>query len=99
MMKYNGLPVDAARMAARAAECEKQLTKLRADIAFMIGNVNIGANAGTSAFKNYLYKDLGLPVLKTTAKYQEAADDEALVLLTEWCADNRPDLVPLFRLV
>jgi DNA polymerase-1 len=26
-------------------------------------------------------------------------DDEALVLLAEWCAENRPDYVPLFRLV
>jgi DNA polymerase-1 len=40
-----------------------------------------------------------LPVLKTTAKYQEAADDETLVLLTEWCEKNRPELVALFKLV
>jgi DNA polymerase-1 len=65
----------------------------------MIGDVNIGANASPSAFKRYLYKDLGLPVPKTTAKYQEAVDDEALVLLAEHCAEHRPDLVPLFRLV
>ena len=26
-------------------------------------------------------------------------DDEALVLLSEWCEANRADLVPLFRLV
>jgi DNA polymerase-1 len=39
------------------------------------------------------------PVLKTTAKYQEAADDEALVLLSEWCEKNTPDNVPLFKLV
>jgi DNA polymerase-1 len=38
-------------------------------------------------------------VLKTTAKYQEAADDEALALLAEWCEQNRPELVPLFKLV
>ena len=65
----------------------------------MIGDVNIGANASTSAFKSYLYKDLGLPVLKTTAKYQEAADDEAMILLAEWCRENRPELVRLFELV
>ena len=99
LMKYNGLLVDSERMKDRAAECEEKLAKLRDDIAFIIGDVNIGANAATSAFKDYLYKELGLPVLKTTAKYQEAADDEALVLLSEWCEEKRPDLVPLFKLV
>jgi len=99
LMKYNGLLADAGRMESRAAECEERLVKLREDIAFIIGDVNIGANASTSAFKEYLYKDLGLPVLKTTAKYQEAADDEVMVLLAEWCESNRPELVPLFRLI
>jgi len=99
LMKYNGLLVDAALMDEKAEQCGRELERLRGDIAFMIGDVNIGANASTSAFKRYLYKDLGLPVPKTTAKMQEAIDDEALVLLAEWCADNRPDLVPLFRLV
>jgi len=99
LMKHNGLLVDAGRMENRSAECEERLVKLREEIALIIGNVNIGANASTSAFKDYLYKDLGLPVLKTTAKYQEAADDEAMVLLTEWCETNRPDVVPLFKLI
>jgi DNA polymerase-1 len=99
LMKYNGLLVDKALMEQKSSECEEHLAKLREDISFIIGDVKIGANASTSAFKQYLYKDLGLPVLKTTAKYQEAADDEALVLLSEWCESNRPDLVPLFKLV
>jgi len=99
IMKHNGLLVDRERMEQRAAEAGRELERLRGEIAFMIGDVNIGANASTSAFKRYLYKDLGLPVPKTTAKYQEAVDDEALVLLAEYCAEQRPDLVPLFRLV
>ena len=116
LMKFNGVLVDKERMTARAAECEERLARLREDIAFIIGDVNIGANASTSAFKKYLYGDLGLPVLKTTAKYpgvtklssgeflpsppeRAAADDEALILLSEWCEENRPDLVPLFKLV
>ena len=37
-------------------------------------DIDIGANASTDAFKKYLYEDLKLPVLKTTAKYQAAAD-------------------------
>lgn len=66
LMKYNGILTDAWRMKARAAECEERLTNLRKDITFIIGDVKIGANASTSAFKQYLYQDLGLPVLKTT---------------------------------
>lgn len=99
LMKYNGLPVDANLMRAKAAECDTKLMKLREDISFIIGDVFIGANASTSAFKQYLYQDLGLPVLKTTAKYQEAADDEVMVLLYEWCKQNRSELAPLFKLV
>jgi DNA polymerase-1 len=99
LMKYNGLLADAALMEQKSAECEERLAKLGEDIAFIIGDVNIGANASTAAFKKYLYEDLKLPVLKTTAKYQEAADDEALTLLSEWCERNRPELVPLFKLV
>ena len=99
IMRHNGLPVDTELMEAKAAECKERLARLKAEIEFIVGDVKIGENCSTSAFKDYLYKDLGLPVLKTTAKYQEAADDEALILLTEWCETNRPELAPLFRLV
>jgi DNA polymerase-1 len=99
LMKYNGLPVDRELMTAKQEEAETKLRQLREEIAFMTGDVSIGANAATSAFKKYLYEDLRLPVFKTTAKFQEAMDDEALVLLAEWCGEKRPDLVPLFKLV
>lgn len=99
LMRYNGLLMDQAAMEAKRSEAEERLGEIRRDIAFMIGDVEIGANASTSAFKSYLYKDLGLPVLKTTAKYQEAADDETMILLADWCRENRPELARLFELV
>lgn len=99
LMRYNGLLMDQAAMEAKQAEAEKQIAEIREEIAFMIGDVEIGANASTSAFKNYLFKDLGLPVLKTTAKYQEAADDATMILLADWCRENRPELTHLFELV
>jgi DNA polymerase-1 len=99
MMKHNGLPVDRALMLEKQAEAENELARLRREIAFFIGDVDIGANASTSAFKRYLYTDLKLPVLKTTAKYQEAADDEAMILLADYCKESRPELAPLFELV
>lgn len=99
LMKYNGLLVDGERMRKKQAEAEGRIRQLREEIAFLIGDVNIGANASTAAFKRYLYDDLELPVFKVTAKYQEAMDDEALILLSEWCAEHRPDIAPLFTMV
>ena len=37
--------------------------------------------------------------MKLTDKEKDALDDEALILLKEWCAANRPELVELFTLV
>jgi DNA polymerase-1 len=99
LMKYNGLLVDRELMLKKQAEAEAKLAELKNEIAFMIGDVEIGANASTAAFKKYLYEDLKLPVLKTTAKYQEAADDETMILLSDWSRENRPELARLFELV
>lgn len=99
LMRYNGLLMDQAAMEAKQAEAERRISQIREEIAFMIGDVEIGANASTSAFKKYLFHDLGLPVLKTTAKYQEAADDATMILLADWCRKNRPELTRLFELV
>lgn len=99
LMKYNGLRVNQELMLKKQQEAETKTAQLVEDITFFIGDVDIGANANTAAFKKYLFKDLGLPVLKTTAKYQEAADDQVLIMLRDWCHENRPDLVRLFELV
>jgi DNA polymerase I - 3''-5'' exonuclease and polymerase domains len=99
IMKHNGLLMDKELMLLKQKESEKKLAQIKEEITFFIGDVDIGENAGTAAFKNYLYKDLQLPVLKTTAKYKEAADDEAMILLSDWCRENRPELVNLFELV
>ena len=99
LMKYNGLLMDETAMIRKQGECAARLLELREKIQAMTGGVEIGANAGTQAFKDYLFKTLGLPVLKTTAKNAEAADDQTMVMLAEWCAEHRPELVPLFELV
>lgn len=99
LMKYNGIPLDVELMYSKGEEAQKQINQLKEDIHLTIGNIDIGANAGTKDFKDYLYKTLGLPVLKTTEKLSEAADDEAMILLSEWCKTNRPELVPLFDMV
>lgn len=99
IMKYNGILVDKSAMLKKQAESAEKIVSIRKEIAGIIGNVEIGANASTSAFKKYLFVDLGLPVMKTTAKHQEAADDETMILLKEWCESNRPELARLFDLV
>jgi DNA polymerase-1 len=99
IMKYNGILVDKSAMLKKQAEAAEKIVSIRKEIAGIIGNVEIGANASTSAFKKYLFVDLGLPVMKTTAKHQEAADDETMILLKEWCESNRPELARLFDLV
>ena len=99
MMKYNGVLVDTKLMQQKKEEAEAHLVELRAKLQAVIGDVDIGENCGTQAFKNYLYKTEGLPVLKTTAKYAEAADDEAIQLLRAYCKKHRPDMVEFFDTV
>lgn len=99
LMKYNGVPLDLDLMHEKGLEASLQIDQLKEDIAIMTDGASIGANASTKAFKNYLYKTLGLPVLKTTEKFSEAVDDEALILLSEWCEKNWPELVPIFQMI
>lgn len=99
IMKMNGIPVNLSLMEQRKAEAEAEMERLRKEISFIIGDVNIGANCSTQAFKNYLYRDLHLPVLKTTETNREAADDMTMTLLKEWCDKNRPGMSKLFTLV
>lgn len=99
VMKANGIPVNLPLMQERKAEAEAEMERIRQEIEFIIGDVNIGANCSTQAFKNYLYKDLGLPILKTMETNREAADDMTMTLLKEWCDANRPELSGLFTLV
>ena len=99
IMKKNGIPIDIPLMQERKAEAEAEMERIRGEIAFIVGDVDIGANCSTQAFKNYLYKDLELPVLKTTGTNREAADDMTMTLLKEWCDEHRPELTKLFTLV
>ena len=99
LMKYNGLLMDETAMIRKQGECAQRIIGLRDQIREIIGDVDIGANAGTQAFKDYLFKTMGLPVLKVTEKNAEAADDQTMIMLAEWCAVNRPELVPLFDLI
>ena len=99
IMRYNGLPVDKPLMEEKRSEAERKLVEHKGKIAYIIGDINIGANASTAAFKRYLFETLGLPKMKLTAKEQDALDDEAIILLREWCSANKPELAEMFDLV
>ena len=99
MMKYNGIPVDRERMLQKQSEANVRSAELKAEIDAITGGVNIGANASTSAFKQYLFRDLGLPIMKLTEKEQEAADDASMQMLKEHCEKAHPELVRLFEAV
>ena len=100
IMKYHGVKVDKALMYEKQFEAEEKITEIRKKIHKFTGTeIDLGANASTDAFKKYLYEDLKLPVMKTTAKYQAAADEESLILLKDWCMLNRSEIVQLLDLV
>lgn len=99
IMKHNGVLVDADLMKSRQQEAENQMKRIRNEITMLIGDIEIGENCGTKAFKDYLYQTLKLPVMKVTASNKEAADDASMIMLKEWCDANRPELSPLFALV
>lgn len=99
IMKHNGVPVDADLMKSRQQEAKNQIQRIRNEITMLIGDVEIGANCGTKAFKDYLYQTLKLPVMKVTASNKEAADDASMIMLKEWCDTHRPELSNLFTLV
>lgn len=99
IMKHNGIPINFLLMLERKEEAEKARADIKAKISFLIGDINIGENASTGVFKNYLYKTLKLPVLKKTNKGLPALDDATMILLKEWCDVNMPDMSELFVLV
>ena len=100
IMRYNGLPIDIDLMRAKRKEAGIKIGQLKYEINLIIGSeIIIGANANTTAFKKYLFDKMGLPKMKTTAKEQDALDDESIILLKEWCAVNEPQWVQLFDYV
>lgn len=99
IMRYNGLPFDKTLMEAKRVEANIKLGQLKYEIQFIIGDVPIGSNASTAAFKRYLFETMKLPKVKQTASDKDSLDDEAIILLKEWSEKNMPKLVELFEYV
>lgn len=91
MMEYAGVRVDQPLLGGNLATVRQGLAALRQQLE-QSGQrrVNVGANAATNDFKAYLFADLGLPVLKTTATGQASVDNEALAALLDYACDHAP---------
>ena len=83
IMKANGVPVDRALMEQRKAEAEQETERIRQEIRGMIGDIDIGSNASTKAFRDYLFKKLKLPVFGLTESNKESMDDAVMIQLKE----------------
>lgn len=99
LMKHNGMLVDRNLLSQKRDQATAMIRQLKEDLSLLTGNINIGSNATTQEFKNFLYGSLGLPVLKTTGKNKEATDDEAFILLSSYCKQHEPEYVPLFDII
>ena len=60
LMKYNGLLMDRPRMICKQVECLDRLVALQEQIRNLIGDVDIGANAGTKACGGLTLRGSGL---------------------------------------
>lgn len=99
IMRHNGVPVDIPLMKERKKESVARMAELKAQILSFTGDISIGSNCATTAFKKYLFEKENLPMLKETDKGKPAVDDAALILLQEWCGVHRPELMELFAAV
>ena len=88
LMKANGLDMDIALMNQCSEKAAAEMKRLREEIQFMIGGVSIGKSGNTKALRQYLFEDNKLPVVKLTDKGAPSLDDEALILLREYCASD-----------
>ena len=91
--------LDTELMEKKKAEAEEHLVELRTRIKRSSVGRGHRRELQHAGIQEYLYKTENLPVLKTTTKYAEAADDEAIQLLRAYCSKKRPELVPFFDTV
>ena len=96
MMRCNGIPFDIDAMIAANENADREISRLADEISKAVGGIEIGSNCSTAAFKNFLYNTRSLPVMKRTDKQAPSVDDEALLLLKDYCAEHAPDLCSLF---
>ncbi|MDE5853236.1 MAG: bifunctional 3'-5' exonuclease/DNA polymerase, partial [Oscillospiraceae bacterium] len=91
--------VDRKLMEKKQQQAKAKINQIKDKINKITGGIQTGENANTKVFKEYLFKQLHLPVLKMTEKGSEALDDEVLILLRGYCEKHYPALTELFHLI
>ena len=104
IMRVNGLTPDIDLMNHYSQKADAEMQRLHGEIRNMTGGVNIGRSGNTNKLKEYLFKDKNLPVVKRTEKDEPALDEEALILLQEYCDSDKANgeqaaLSQLFQLL
>lgn len=99
LMKYNGILINTKLIEKKREELLQMKAQLKEDISLMTGGVDIGKNASTKAFKKYLYEHLKLPILKRTNLGDGSIDDEAILLLEEYCKEKHPIIYSIFNMI
>ncbi|WP_373482659.1 DNA polymerase [Acetobacterium sp.] len=95
-----GVRVDQPQLKQNRAIAAAALTALRQQLEHPRQRVvKVGANAATNDFKAYLFEDLGLPVLKTTATGKPSVDNEALLALLDYAQAAAPEVLDYLALV
>lgn len=98
MMEHRGFLVDKPAMIQAGKLAETKLNQLKKNLETAGSRfINIGANAATNDFKDYLFKDLTLPVLKQTDTGKPSVDAEALNLTIEYCETHHPEFLGFLR--
>jgi len=98
MMEERGFLVDEPAMLQAGKVAETNLNRLKENLETAGSRfIKIGANAATKDFKDYLFKDWGLPVLKQTDTGKPSVDAEALNLTIEYCETHHPEILGFLR--
>lgn len=100
LMKYNGVPFNKSRMLEMETKANLKIEELKHGIEFIIGDVKIGNNASTDAFKKFIFENLNVPVFKRSKTGKPAFDDEVILKIKDWAKENnKQDIEKLCDLV
>ncbi len=96
IMKYNGVPFNKERMLEIDKMATAKIDEIKQKIEFIVGDVKIGDNAGTDAFKNYIFNTLNVPVFKMSNRGRPLFDDEVVLRIKDWAKENdKQDILAL----
>ncbi|MGG5460593.1 DNA polymerase [Clostridium sp. B9] len=91
IMKKNGIALNKELLQEFNRRAEEEIEFCKREILnFANRDINLGSNLQTQDFKDFIFKDLSLPVLKVSEKGEPSLDDESLILLGNWCVKNFP---------